>query len=75
LKTTLGKQARLLQPEHLWRQKGPLAQAKSRLSASRVMHRWFSKHSPIFKRILLLKEIDDEMNSGKYSNSRVYSHI
>jgi heat shock protein HtpX len=39
------------------------------------MHSLFSTHPPTFKRILLLKIIDEEMSSGKYSSDRVYAHI
>jgi heat shock protein HtpX len=52
-----------------------LAMEKEAKSTWVRMHSWFSTHPPTFKRILLLKEIDDEMNSGKYSSSRVYSHV
>ena len=36
---------------------------------------WFSTHPPTFKRILLLKEIEKEMETGIYSTKNVYSNI
>ena len=35
----------------------------------------FATHPPTFKRILLLKEIENEMDTGKYANDEMYSHI
>ena len=35
----------------------------------------FATHPPTFKRIMLLKEIETEMNTGKYSNDRMYAHV
>jgi heat shock protein HtpX len=35
----------------------------------------FATHPPTYKRILLLREIDTEMESGKFSISRIYNHI
>ncbi|MGE5554963.1 MAG: M48 family metalloprotease [Methanocella sp.] len=35
----------------------------------------FSTHPATFRRILLLKEIEQEMNSGNYSSSEVYRHV
>jgi len=35
----------------------------------------FATHPPTFKRVLLLKEIETEMNTGKYSNDRMYAHV
>lgn len=35
----------------------------------------FSTHPPTYKRILLLKEIENEMASGKYADKRVYAHL
>jgi hypothetical protein len=39
------------------------------------MNSWFATHPPTFKRILLLREIEDEMNTGKFTDERVYSHV
>ena len=35
----------------------------------------FATHPPTFKRILLLKEIEKEMDTGKYANNEMYSHV
>lgn len=35
----------------------------------------FATHPPTFKRILLLKEIEQEMDTGQYSNNEVYRHV
>ncbi len=39
------------------------------------MNSLFATHPPTFKRILLLREIEQEMNTGKYSNDHVYAHV
>lgn len=39
------------------------------------LNNWFSTHPPTFKRILLLREIEKEMETGNYSNKNVYSKI
>lgn len=35
----------------------------------------FATHPPTFKRILLLREIDQEMETGKFTSSRIYAHV
>jgi len=35
----------------------------------------FATHPPTYKRILLLREIDKEMESGKFTSSNIYKHI
>ena len=35
----------------------------------------FATHPPTFKRILLLREIEEEMETGKYTTDRVYAHV
>jgi heat shock protein HtpX len=35
----------------------------------------FATHPPTFKRILLLREIDKEMESGKFTSSSIYTHV
>jgi heat shock protein HtpX len=35
----------------------------------------FATHPPTYKRILLLREIDKEMETGKFTSSRIYTHI
>ncbi len=39
------------------------------------MNSLFATHPPTFKRILLLREIEQEMDTGKYSNDRMYAHV
>jgi heat shock protein HtpX len=39
------------------------------------MNSLFATHPPTFKRILLLREIEQEMDTGKYSSDKIYSHI
>jgi len=35
----------------------------------------FATHPPTFKRILLLREIEQEMQTGQYSNDKMYAHV
>lgn len=39
------------------------------------MNSLFATHPPTFKRILLLKEIENEMDTGKYANNKMYTHV
>jgi heat shock protein HtpX len=39
------------------------------------MNSLFATHPPTFKRILLLKEIEQEMNTGRYGNDKIYTHV
>jgi hypothetical protein len=39
------------------------------------MNSLFATHPATFKRILLLKEIEQEMDTGQYSNDKVYRHV
>jgi heat shock protein HtpX len=39
------------------------------------MNNLFATHPPTFKRILLLREIENEMNTGQYSSDRMYAHV
>ena len=52
-----------------------LAMEKEAKSTWRTINSWFSTHPPTFRRILLLHEIAQEMDSGKYSSNRVYAHV
>ena len=52
-----------------------LAMEREAKSTWTTINTWFSTHPPTFKRILLLREIEDEMNTGRYSSDRVYAHI
>jgi Zn-dependent protease with chaperone function len=52
-----------------------LAMEKEAKSTWKTVNTWFSTHPPTFKRIMLLHEIEQEMQSGKYTNDRVYTHV
>jgi len=52
-----------------------LAMEKEAKSAWSKINTWFSTHPPTFRRILLLREIDREMESGRYTSDRVYTHV
>jgi heat shock protein HtpX len=52
-----------------------LAMEKEAKSTWRTINSWFSTHPPTFKRIMLLREIDEEMHSGKYTTDRIYTHV
>ncbi|MEM3596646.1 MAG: zinc metalloprotease HtpX [Candidatus Bathyarchaeia archaeon] len=52
-----------------------LAMEKEAKSAWVKINTWFATHPPTFKRILLLREIETEMESGRYTSDRIYAHI
>jgi heat shock protein HtpX len=52
-----------------------LAMEKESKSTWVTMNSWFATHPPTFKRILLLREIEEEMDTGRYTVDRVYAHI
>jgi len=52
-----------------------VAMEKESKSTWAQMNSLFATHPPTFKRILLLREIEQEMDSGKYSNDKIYSHV
>jgi heat shock protein HtpX len=52
-----------------------LAMEKEAQSASAQMSGLFSTHPATFKRILLLREIEQEMDTGQYSSDKMYSHV
>jgi heat shock protein HtpX len=52
-----------------------LAMEKEAKSAWAKINTWFSTHPPTFRRILLLREIEGEMESGRYTSDRVYAHV
>jgi len=47
-------------------------EAKSRWT---TVNTWFTTHPATYQRILLLREIEKEMESGRYSSNRVYVHV
>lgn len=52
-----------------------LAMEKEAKSTWATINSWFSTHPPTFKRILLLREIEREMTSGRYMDKRIYVHV
>jgi len=52
-----------------------LAMEREARSTWARMNTWFATHPPTFKRILLLREIEGEMESGRYTSDRIYSHV
>jgi len=52
-----------------------IAMEKEAKTAWAKINTWFATHPPTFKRILLLREIEGEMESGRYTNDRVYAHV
>jgi heat shock protein HtpX len=52
-----------------------LAMEKESKSTWVQMNSLFATHPPTFKRILLLKEIEQEMSTGNYSNDKMYRHV
>jgi len=52
-----------------------LAMEKESKSAWMQMNSLFATHPATFKRILLLREIDHEMDTGKYSSDKMYDHV
>ena len=52
-----------------------LAMEKEAKSTWQQLNSLFATHPPTFKRILLLREIENEMNTGKYSSDRMYAHV
>jgi heat shock protein HtpX len=52
-----------------------LAMEKESKSTWAQMNSLFATHPPTFKRILLLREIEQEMDTGKYSSDKVYTHV
>jgi len=52
-----------------------LAMEKEAKSRWLTVNRLFQTHPATFQRILLLREIENEMTTGKYSSDRVYSRV
>jgi heat shock protein HtpX len=52
-----------------------LAMEKEAKSTWTTINTWFSTHPPTFKRILLLREIENEMTTGRYAADRIYAQI
>lgn len=52
-----------------------LAMAKESKSTWNQLNTLFATHPATFKRILLLREIENEMDTGRYTTERVYAHV
>jgi heat shock protein HtpX len=52
-----------------------LAMEKESKSTWVQMNNLFATHPATFKRILLLREIEQEMDTGRYSNNKMYTHV
>jgi len=52
-----------------------LAMEKEAKSMWTTINTWFATHPPTYRRILLLREIEREMASGRYTIQRIYAHI
>jgi len=52
-----------------------LAMEKEAKSRWLTINRWFQTHPATFQRILLLREIENEMATGKYTSERIYARI
>ena len=52
-----------------------LAMEKEAKSTWAKINTWFSTHPPTFKRILLLREIEMEMETGRFTSDRIYAKI
>jgi heat shock protein HtpX len=52
-----------------------IAMEKESKSTWNQLNTLFATHPPTFKRILLLKEIENEMNTGKSTTQHIYTHV
>ena len=52
-----------------------IAMEKEAKSRWLTINRLFQTHPATFQRILLLREIENEMTTGKYTEKRVYAHV
>jgi Zn-dependent protease with chaperone function len=52
-----------------------LAMEREAKSTWNQLNSLFATHPPTFKRILLLREIETEMETGRYTTDRVYVHV
>lgn len=51
------------------------AMEKEAKSTWNQLNNLFATHPPTFKRILLLREIEEEMKTGRYTTDRIYAHV
>jgi len=52
-----------------------IAMEKESKSTWNQLNTLFATHPPTFKRILLLREIETEMDTGKYQTQNIYTHV
>jgi len=52
-----------------------LAMEREAKSKWTTINTWFATHPPTYQRVLLLREIEGEMESGRYTSDRIYTHI
>ncbi|MDH5447873.1 MAG: zinc metalloprotease HtpX [Candidatus Bathyarchaeota archaeon] len=52
-----------------------IAMEREAKSTWTAINMWFSTHPATFKRILLLREIENEMDTGRYSSNHIYANI
>jgi len=52
-----------------------LAMEREAQNTWRKINLLFATHPPTYKRILLLREIEEEMNSGKFTSDRIYECV
>jgi heat shock protein HtpX len=52
-----------------------IAMEKESKSTWSQLNSLFATHPPTFKRILLLREIENEMSTGKYTTQDIYTHV
>ena len=52
-----------------------LAMEKEAKSTWNQLNSLFATHPPTFRRILLLREIEQEMETGRYTTDRIYAHV
>jgi len=52
-----------------------LAMEREAKSKWTTMNTWFATHPATYQRVLLLREIGKEMESGRYTSERLYAHI
>ena len=52
-----------------------LAMTRESKSTWNQLNSLFATHPPTFKRILLLREIETEMNTGQYTTEKIYRHV
>jgi heat shock protein HtpX len=52
-----------------------IAMEKESKSTWNQLNSLFATHPPTFKRILLLREIENEMNTGQYQTKDIYTHV